>query len=238
MKSLTDKRFLLIALISFFTAFLPNTAAGQLSQSNPLHVLNITEGTAKVNEATSKQNKMMDSLIVTKGIIIKEFTKMKEWEKKYNSYLKTARGYAEQLKAGSTLYLEGLTTLKRIMQIQKAIGYNPVGLVATIPMSNIYLETASEFINTFNMLSQAVSKGGREQMLNGAERTELLWNLSGQLQELNQKFKELALSIAFYNLMDVWNTATRGFIDRTHGEIAAQALDRWQRKYAAANAIR
>lgn len=237
MKLLTDNFFKKVLLpLLLITTFL--TAAGQPSQTNPLHVVTIEEGTAKVNNSVSKQNKLMDSLVVTKGIIATEFIKMNEWERKYNSYLKTARGYAEQLKAGTTLYMEGIRTFHRILQLQKAINYNPVGLAASVSMNNVYLETAAEFINTFNMLSQVVSQGGREQMLNGAERTEILWDLSEQLGNLNQKFHEMALAISFYNLLDVWNTATRGFIDRTHGQIGRDALDRWRRAYNGANAIR
>lgn len=237
MKSQTDRRLLLAAVIMAVTMLLPDMATAQVEQNNVLQTAALRQGINNVNNQVSSQNKALDSLVVIRTVMAGEFVKMKEWEKKYNSYLKTARGYAEQLKAGTTIYLEGVVTFQRILQLKKAIEYNPQGLAASIPMSNIYLETASEFINTFNMLSKAVSKGGREQMLNGAERTQLLWNISGQLEALNQKFKELALAIGFYNFLDVWNKAIRGFVEKEHGDIARDCLDRWKRRRDEVNHI-
>lgn len=227
MKSQTDRRILLAAVIMAVAMMLPGIVSAQVNQNNLMQTMAIQQGINNVNDQVSAQNKALDSLVVLKTIMAGEFVKMKEWEKKYNSYLKTARGYAEQLKAGTTIYLEGVVTFQRILQLKKAIEYNPQGLLATIPMSDIYLEAASEFINTFNMLSKAVSKGGREQMLNGRERTELLWSISGQLEAMNQKFKELALAIGFYNFLDVWNKAIRKYVEKDHGEVARECLNRW-----------
>jgi hypothetical protein len=37
------------------------------------------------------------------------------------------------------------------------------------------------------------------------------------------------LSIRYYNMMDVWDNATAGMLDKTNGEIAQAALGRWKR---------
>lgn len=66
-------------------------------------------------------------------------------------------------------------------------------------------------------------------MLTGAERTELLWWIEDNMAQLNRKLRKLAISIAFYNMTDVWHQATAGMIDRSHGDVAADALDRWKR---------
>ena len=66
-------------------------------------------------------------------------------------------------------------------------------------------------------------------MLTGAERTELLWAISDSLQDFNRKLRQLALSISYYNMTDVWNRVTTGLVDRNHGEIARQAYKRWVR---------
>ena len=75
----------------------------------------------------------------------------------------------------------------------------------------------------------SVAKGGTDNMMTGAERTEMLWQLSDELARLNNKLRSLAVSIAYHNLTDVWNQATAGMIDKTHAQIAEEAYDRWRR---------
>lgn len=63
-------------------------------------------------------------------------------------------------------------------------------------------------------------------MLNGAERTMLLWQLSGELELLNRKLRSLALSISIFNFEDVWNRAITGKIEKTNGMLASDAIRR------------
>jgi hypothetical protein len=65
--------------------------------------------------------------------------------------------------------------------------------------------------------------------LTGAERSKTLWELNDRLDAFNKKLSQLALSIRIYTLSDVWYNATAGMIDRSNGEIAHQAMSRWQR---------
>ena len=57
----------------------------------------------------------------------------------------------------------------------------------------------------------------------------MLWSVNKSLYELNAKLRQIAISISFYNLKDVWNKATQGMVEKTHGQIAKDALDRWKR---------
>ena len=190
----------------------------------------IAEGTYMLNSAINSQTKGMQKTAAFQGTIAAEFTKMKQWEGKYNAYLKTARGYAEALKAGTTLYADGVQTLQHLYEIQRAVNAaNPAGIGATLAMNDLYLETASEFIKTYRLLKVSVAKGGTDNMLTGAERTEMLWQLSDELARLNAKLRTLAISIAYHNFTDVWNQYTAGMVDKSHGEIAADAYERWRR---------
>ena len=74
-------------------------------------------------------------------------------------------------------------------------------------------------------------------MLRGSERTEMLWQLNDQLADLNRRLRQLAISIAYHNMMDVWNRYTAGLIDRDKGVIASEALDRWRRASEVASVL-
>ena len=208
---------------------MPASSLAQVGEANPLQYAAIAEGTYMLNSAINSQTKGMQKTAAFQGTIAAEFTKMKQWEGKYNAYLKTARGYAEALKAGTTLYADGVQVLQHLYEIQRAINANPAGIGATLAMNDLYLETASEFIKTYRLLKVSVAKGGTDNMLTSAERTEMLWQLSDELARLNAKLRTLAISIAYHNFTDVWNQYTTGMVDKSHGEIAADAYERWRR---------
>lgn len=148
---------------------------------------------------------------------------------KYNSYLKTVSGYASTLKACSHLYDDGVRIFINLCDLKKAISQNPQGIMATMSMNNLYIETATELITVYSILKDAVAKGGASNMLTGAERSKILWELNDRLAQFNKRLSQLSISIRYYTMADVWSRATAGMIDRNTAEIAGQALDRWHR---------
>ena len=106
---------------------------------------------------------------------------------------------------------------------------NPQGIVATMSMNNLYIETATELVTIYTTLRDAIAKGGTENMLTGAERSKTLWALNDRLDAFNKKLTRLYLSIRYYTMTDVWNSVTAGMLERTNGEIAHQAHQRWIR---------
>ena len=201
----------------------------QVGESNPSQYVAIAEGQTLVNNAVNSQTKGMQKTAALQGSMAAEFTMMKKWEQKYNAYLKTARGYADALKAGTSLYADGVETLRHLYEIRKAINANPTGIGATLAMNDLYLETTTEFIKTYRLLKVSIAKGGTDNMLTGAERTEMLWQLNDELARLNAKLRTLAISIAYHNFTDVWNQYTAGMVDKNHADIAHDAYDRWRR---------
>ena len=201
----------------------------QIGESNPSQYVAIETGNIMIDKSIGKQSTAMEKTSLNQGAIGGEMLQMKGWQAKYNSYLKTAQGYAEALKAGCNLYAEGVAMLRNFYDIQKATAANPQGIAATLPMNNLYMEAASVCVNTYFSLKKSIAQGGGLNMMTGAERTALLWKLNNGLDDLNRKLRQIALSICFYNLMDVWNKATAGMISLNRGKIANDAFDRWKR---------
>lgn len=225
MKLLTECKLMTVAVI----LIVPVLSYAQAAESNPAQVVAIDEGNKMINDKISSQATAMQKTATYQGSIATEFTIMKGWESKYNSYLKKTRGYAEAIQAGTTLYADGVETLQHLYELQRAINANPTGIGSTLAMNDLYMETAQEFIKTYRVLKTSIAKGGQENMLTGAERTEMLWELTDALAKLNSKLRMLAISIAYHNLTDVWNQATVGIIPRSHSDIAHDAIDRWKR---------
>lgn len=82
-------------LLLFFSTMI--SCFGQsVTQSNPLEYTAIGVGESRINEIIGKQNATLDTLNVLHGGMVVAETKMKKWEEKYNSYLKTTQGYSHQ----------------------------------------------------------------------------------------------------------------------------------------------
>lgn len=218
----------IISLLLAVIAFAP-MAQAQLVSANPLEYVALAEGNEVIYAEIDKQIKGQTQTALLQNTIAAEFTQMHKWQKEYNSYLKTADGYASSLKACTHLYNDGVRIFLTLCQMKKAVKENPQGLAASIPMNNLYIETATELVSVFTLLKEAVAKGGAENMLTGAERSKTLWTLNDKLGAFSRKLHQLYLSIRYYTLGDVWNNATAGMLDRSNGEVARMALTRWHR---------
>lgn len=211
-----------------FGIILSVTAKAQIVTTNPLEYVALAEGNelilGKVKDQTDGQKKTA----LLQNTIAAEFEQMRRWEKKYNSYLKTASGFASSLKACTHLYNDGVRIFISLCKLKKAISGNPQGIVAAMSMNNLYIETATELVTVFSLLRDAVAKGGKENMLTGAERSQTLWALNDQLSAFQKKLNLLYLSIRTYTMTDMWNNVTAGMLDRNNGEAARMAMNRWR----------
>lgn len=208
---------------------------GQYVQTNPLEWIAISEGNEAINNQVQSETEGQMKTAVLQHTIAAEFNKIHEWERKYSSYLQTANGYASSLKAASNLYEDGVRIFITLGKLYNAIHNNTQGVVATISMNNLYIETATELVTVYTLLRNAVATGGKQNMLTGAERSETLWALSDKLGKFHKKLNRLYLSIRYYTMTDVWNNATAGMLERTPGEVAIMALGRWKRAARAIN---
>jgi hypothetical protein len=201
----------------------------QLVVSNPLEWMALAEGNEMINDEIQGQISNQTKTAVLQNTIAAEFTKIHEWEQKYSAYLQTASGFASSLKASATLYEDGVRIFITLGKLRNAINSNPQGIVATMSMNNLYLETATELISVYTLLREAIAVGGSTNMLTGAERSQTLWALSDKLDSFSKKLHKLYLSIKYYTMTDVWNSVTAGMLDRDNATIAHEAHKRWIR---------
>lgn len=229
MRSPTDKRKWLTVLLAAALSWQFGNASAQIACSNPLEYVALAEGNELINAQISSQIKDQQKTALYQNTIAAEFSQIHKWEKKYNSYLKTVDGYASTLKACSSLYDDGVRLFINLCHLKKAISENPQGIAASIPMNNLYIETATELVTIYTTLREAIATGGEGNMLTGAERSKILWELNDKLESFNKKLSRLCLSIRYYTMSDVWNSVTAGMLDRDNATIASEAHSRWIR---------
>ena len=132
-------KLFLLAILSLLSC----RANAQIAASNPLEWAALVEGNEIINAQIEKQIKGQTQTALMQNTIAAEFNQIHKWEKKYNSYLKTASGYASSLKACTHLYDDGVRIFITLCKLKRAIENNPEGCIATISMNNLYMEISS-----------------------------------------------------------------------------------------------
>lgn len=201
----------------------------QLATSNPGEYTILAAGNELINGTVKSEITAERNTVALQNAMAGEFTKMKQWEADYNSYLKTAEGYASALKAATHIYDDGIRILLTLDKLRRAANNNPQGVVATLDMNNLYMETTTEMISVLSLLKTAVAQGGKENMITGSERSKTLWALEERLSSFSHRLHDLYLSIRHYQMSDVWNRTTAGMIERDKANIALQSLSHWKR---------
>ncbi len=217
------------ALLGLLAAFPAGAAAQTLVETNPLESFIVTQGNISMNGSISDATESSAATASLETMVSGEFAQIRKWERRYAEYLSGVEGYASTIKACTTMWEDAAGILVLLARLGHAIGTNPQGIVATMSMGDMYLETVTEFLSLYGMLEGAVARGGTGNMLDGAQRTSLLWSLEDRLGAFSRRLRRLYLSVKCYGLNDVWNGATAGMLDRDNGELARQALSTWQR---------
>ena len=229
-KNESTGKWLIVSVIALILLLVTSSRSyGQVVSSNPGEYTILATGNGIINKTVKSETKAQRNTAMMQNAMAGEFTKMKQWEKDYNSYLKTANNYASALKAATHIYDDGVRVLLTLNKLRKAINNNPQGVVATISMNNLYMETTTEMLSVFTLLKSAIAKGGETNMLTGAERSKTLWELEDKLSSFSHKIHLLYISIRHYRMSDVWNRATAGMIERDKHDVAMQSLSHWKR---------
>ena len=106
-------RIISLSLSAVLLCLLPQWAKAQIAASNPLEWVALAEGNEVINGQIEKQIKGQTQTALMQNTIAAEFNRIHQWEKQYNSYLKTANGYASSLKACTHLYNDGVRIFPR-----------------------------------------------------------------------------------------------------------------------------
>ena len=223
-------KWLIVSVVALILLLITSSRTyGQVVTSNPGEYTILATGNNLINGTVKSEAQAQRNTALAQNVMAGEFTKMKQREKDYNSYLKTATNYASALKAATHIYDDGVRILLTLGKLRKAVNKNPQGIAATVSMNNLYMETTTEMLSVFTLLKDAIAKGGSTNMLTGAERSKTLWELEDKLSSFSHKLHLLYISIRHYRMSDVWNRATAGMIERDKHEVALQSLSHWKR---------
>ena len=88
-----DSRWMIISAIALALFLFRLEGRAQLVSSNPMEYVALAEGNELINGQIKNQIEDQQKTALLQNTIAAEFTQIKQWERKYNSYLKTVSGY-------------------------------------------------------------------------------------------------------------------------------------------------
>ena len=116
-----NRKWFLVSVIAFVLLLMCHTNCfGQIVTANPGEYTILATGNELINSTVKSETKAERNTALLQNAMAGEFTKIKQWEKDYNSYLKTAEGYASALKAATHIYDDGVRILLTLDKLQKA----------------------------------------------------------------------------------------------------------------------
>ncbi|WP_315361620.1 hypothetical protein [Prevotella histicola] len=187
-------------------------------------------GYEQMKKSIDKQIKKEAALAALQSAIGAEQRKVRKWRTSYHDYLTNGKNIGNALAGGKNLYIQALRILDNLLLLKKAIKNNPEGLVANIPLQDLYMDVAAECTQTFSILKTALSKGTEENMLDGTSRVQLLWVVTDNLTKLNDKVQTLIECINHLRIINVLDQAVAGRAGLTNGQIARRQRKEWIRR--------
>ena len=111
-----------VLLVCILSAASIRMSAIDFVSVDPLWQMAVIDGTNKVLDKYNTQNDKLLKIAALQNTISLHFNPIKEWQRKYNDYLKNAESYAEAFNAGSRLTSEAVRTIRDLMDLKKVMG--------------------------------------------------------------------------------------------------------------------
>lgn len=190
---------------------------------------------SKMAEKYEQEGDMLQKTIALQTTINANQFHIKEWERKYANYLKNVNGYASALKASCTIVEDAAKTFLSIQGVTSAIhDHGAEGIVSTAYMDDVFLDCIADLMSCCKIVKNVIAANpeggveGKDNMLTGRERTEILWMVEEKLASFNTHLHRLEFCIRYYRLIDIWNEYTAGMY-RNKAEIVNNSQERWAR---------
>lgn len=119
-------KWLIVSVVALILLLITSSRTyGQVVTSNPGEYTILATGNNLINGTVKSETQAQRNTALAQNVMAGEFTKMKQWEKDYNSYLKTATNYASALKAATHIYDDGVRILPDTWKTKKSCQQQP-----------------------------------------------------------------------------------------------------------------
>lgn len=185
-------------------------------QGDPLVAGAVTAGDAVVSAELTASNKSQLVTMGTQATIVANLELIREYEDKMFKYLSTVNGVIQNAYDVTRCARLGESIIDNLGKCTKAAKKHPDGAIISALVSKRYVTILAESTALASYVGNLVKKGGKANLLNSAERNNILSNVTGRLSTINRQLVGLRYQIELLR----WSDLARSKVPFIYSEAA------------------
>lgn len=189
--------------ISIIALLMAVTTAKAQFKTDPVVGAAVTTETATLSKAVNATNSQQKGIIAAQTAITLQLEKLREYEDKTFRYLSKTQSVINNLHDIKRSYELGKSIIQNLNDCKREAVNHPQGAIVATMISKRTNTIITESTALAASITGLVTKSGNDNLLNSAERTRILSDVTGRLSTINRSLRSLKYQIIMYRWADL-----------------------------------
>lgn len=189
--------------ISIIALLMAVTTAKAQFKTDPIVGAAVTAEATTLSKAVNATNSQQKSIIAAQAAITLQLEKLREYEDKTFRYLSKTQSVINNLHDIKRSYELGKSIIQNLNDCKREAVNHPQGAIVATMISKRTNTIITESTALAASITGLVTKSGNDNLLNSAERTRILSDVTGRLSTINRSLRSLKYQIIMYRWADL-----------------------------------
>lgn len=189
--------------ISIIALLMAVTTAKAQFKTDPIVGAAVTAEATTLSKAVNATNSQQKSIIAAQAAITLQLEKLREYEDKTFRYLSKTQSVINNLHDIKRSYELGKSIIQNLNDCKREAVNHPQGAIVATMISKRTNTIITESTALTASITGLVTKSGNDNLLNSAERTRILSDVTGRLSTINRSLRSLKYQIIMYRWADL-----------------------------------
>ena len=189
--------------ISIIALLMAVTTAKAQFKTDPVVGAAVTTEAATLSKAVNATNSQQKGIIAAQTAITLQLEKLREYEDKTFRYLSKTQSVINNLHDIKRSYELGKSIIQNLNDCKREAVNHPQGAIVATMISKRTNTIITESTALAASITGLVTKSGNDNLLNSAERTRILSDVTGRLSTINRSLRSLKYQIIMYRWADL-----------------------------------
>lgn len=189
--------------ISIIALLMAVTTAKAQFKTDPIVGAAVTAEATTLSKAVNATNSQQKGIIAAQAAITLQLEKLREYEDKTFRYLSKTQSVINNLHDIKRSYELGKSIIQNLNDCKREAVNHPQGAIVATMISKRTNTIITESTALAASITGLVTKSGNDNLLNSAERTRILSDVTGRLSTINRSLRSLKYQIIMYRWADL-----------------------------------
>ena len=189
--------------ISIIALLMAVTTAKAQFKTDPVVGAAVTTEAATLSKAVNATNSQQKGIIAAQTAITLQLEKLREYEDKTFRYLSKTQSVINNLHDIKRSHELGKSIIQNLNDCKREAVNHPQGAIVATMISKRTNTIITESTALAASITGLVTKSGNDNLLNSAERTRILSDVTGRLSTINRSLRSLKYQIIMYRWADL-----------------------------------